>query len=391
MWQRFTDYSVWILFIAIIGLIVLLVIRNRVKDGFEKLPPEKRNERRHRFLSSVLLATGVTLIILIVLSAVVIIISREDVFAVITPEKMQEWLLTHGIIILAVIISSYLMFRLFRLVIPRIVAGSVMTRGKARHSKTWLENRTQALSSMLTGISGAIIGVVASFMILSELGVDITPLLAGAGIVSIVFGLGAQGLIKDFVSGVFILLEDRYNKGDVVKVAGISGQVEEVNLRRTVLRDLDGIVHTIPNGEITTASNYTRDWARVKLDVPVSYNEDLDHVFEVINRVGKELAQDEYFGKLVKTPPQVLRVQKFGDSGIDIRVLGETKPMNQWDVAGEFRKRIKEAFDEEGIEIPWPHVKLYLGDQAGSSIICKACSHPNPTGSNFCSNCGAKL
>ena len=391
MWQWFTNYSVWILFAAALGLILLIVVRNRVKDGTEKLPPEKRNDRRHRILNRVFLAAGLTLLALIVLAVVAIIISREGVLAIITPEKIQEWLLGQGIVILAYIISSLLIYRLVKLVIPRIVHRIVKTTGR-RHSKLWFENRTQTLSSMLGSILGIIIAVVALFMILSELGVDIAPLLAGAGVVSLVIGFGAQSLIKDVINGLFILTEDRYNKGDVVKVAGISGLVEEVNLRRTVLRDLDGVVHTIPNSEITTASNYTRDWARVNLNIPVSYNEDLDHVFEVINRVGKELAEDENFGKLIKTPPQVLRVDNFGDSSIDIKVLGETKPMNQWDVAGELRKRIKKAFDEEGIEIPWPHVKLYFGDsQKGDNIICKACSHPNPAGSKFCSNCGAKL
>jgi len=229
-------------------------------------------------------------------------------------------------------------------------------------------------------------------MILSEVGIDITPLLAGAGVAGIAIGFGAQSLIKDFLSGLFILLEDQYNKGDVVKIAGIAGLVEEVNLRRTVLRDLDGIVHSVPNGEITTASNYTRDWARVNLDVPVAYGEDLDHVMAVINRVGKELAEDEYFSKLVHTAPQALRVNNFGDSGIDIKILGETKPMMQWEVTGELRKRLKKAFDEAGIEIPWPHVKLYFGEgQTSEYLACKACSHPNLPGSRFCSNCGAAL
>jgi small conductance mechanosensitive channel len=234
--------------------------------------------------------------------------------------------------------------------------------------------------------------VVALFMILSELGIDIGPLLAGAGVIGIAVGFGAQSLIKDLLGGMFILIEDQYNKGDVVKIAGIAGLVEEVNLRRTVLRDLEGIVHSIPNGQITTVSNYTRDWARVKLDISVGYGEDMDHVFKVINRVGKELAEDKYFKDLIKTPPQVLRVQKFGDSGIDIRVLGDVRPMKQWEVTGELRKRLKKAFDDEGIEIPWPHVKLYFGEsQQGNTITCQACSQPNLAGSKFCANCGGKL
>ena len=248
------------------------------------------------------------------------------------------------------------------------------------------------MSYIFVWASALVISVIVLFMILTELGVDITPLLASAGIAGIAIGFGAQSLVKDFVNGMFILLEDQYNVGDVVDVAGIVGQVEEVNLRRTVLRDLEGILHTVPNGEIKTSSNRTRDWARVKLDMPVAYGEDLDNVFAVINKVGKELAEDEYFKTLIKTPPQALRVQDFGDSGIEIRILGDVRPQKQWEVTGELRKRLKRAFDEEGIEIPWPHVKLYFGEsQADNAVICKACARPNIAGSSFCSNCGKKL
>jgi small conductance mechanosensitive channel len=393
MWEWFTTNSIWFLSAAALGLTLLIFLRDRYRDRLAKSEPSKIQTRSHRVLNLIYLAAGGVLLALIVLAVVAIIISREGVLAIITPETVQEWLLSTGIVILAYIVFAYLIYRLLKLLIPRIVNRTIRATGKGRHSKLWFENRTQTLSSMLTSTIGVIIGVVVFFMLLSELGLgaSIAPLLAGAGVVGVALGFGAQSLIKDFLNGLFILLEDRYNKGDVVKIAGIAGQVEDVNLRRTVLRDLDGIVHTIPNGEITTASNYTRDWARVNLNIPVAYSEDLDHVFAVINRVGKELADDEKFGKLIKTPPQVLRVDNFGDSGIDIKVLGETKPMMHWEVTGELRKRIKEAFDEEGIEIPWPHVKLFFGDQSGESVICKACSHPNPAGNKFCSNCGGKL
>ena len=307
-------------------------------------------------------------------------------------DTVSNWFLEHGITIIIILVASYVIYRVVKAASQRVVSRYVRLRGKGRHSKLWFKNRAKTLSAIIASTLGIILFVVALFMILSELGVDIAPLLAGAGVIGIAVGFGAQSLIKDLLGGILILLEDQYNKGDVVKIADIAGLVEEVNLRRTILRDLEGAVHHVPNGQITTVSNYTRDWARVKLDVPVGYSEDMDHVFTVINRVGKELAEDEYFSKLIKTPPQVLRVQNFGDSGIDIRILGDVKPMMQWEVTGELRKRLKKAFDEEGIEIPWPHIKLYFGEsQKGNNIICKACSHPNLTGSKFCSNCGDKL
>jgi small conductance mechanosensitive channel len=277
-------------------------------------------------------------------------------------DTISGWLLDHGVPILIILVATIIAYWVIRAALRRVVTQYVRIKGKGRHSKLWFENRTRTLSAIISSTLGVLLFVVALFMLLSEVGVDIGPLLAGAGVLGIAVGFGAQSLIKDFIGGLFILLEDQFNKGDVVKIAGIAGLVEEVNLRRTVLRDLDGIVHIIPNGEITTASNYTRDWARVNLDISVGYGEDLDHVMAVINRVGKELAEDEHYAKLIMTPPQALRVNNFGDSGIDIKILGDTKPMKQWQVTGELRKRLKKAFDDEGIEIPWPHIKLFYGE-----------------------------
>lgn len=392
MWEWFTLNSIWFLSAAAIGITILIFIRNRFRDRIAKLKPEQNNTRRNRIIKrSFLYLIGILLVIMVV-AVVAIILSGEGANAAIGTEDIKAWLLEHGIIILAYIIIAYIIYRLVKLFIPRLVTGFVKARGKGRHSKLWFENRSKTLSAIVSSTIAVILSVIALFMILSEMGQDIGPLLAGAGVIGIAVGFGAQSLVKDLFSGIFILLEDQYNKGDVVKIAGISGLVEEINLRRTILRDLEGIVHSIPNGQITTASNYTRDWARVKLDISIGYNEDMDHVFAVINKVGKELAADEYFKELIKTPPQVLRVQNFGDSGIDVRILGDVRPMKQWEVTGELRKRLKKAFDDEGIEIPWPHVKLYFGEsQQGSPITCKACSNPNLAGSKFCSNCGGKL
>lgn len=392
MWDWFTANSIWFLSVAAIGITALIFIRNMFRDRISKLSPEENNRSRNRVIKRLFFYLIGMLLVIIVVALVAIILSSEGVNATISINGIQEWLLSDGIVILAYLIIAYFIYRLVRLFIPRLVGGIVKTQGKGRRSKSWIEKRSYTLSNMLTWAFGFVVGLIALFMILSKLGIDITPLLASAGVAGIAIGFGAQSLIKDFVSGTFILLEDQFNKGDVIKVAGIAGLVEEVNLRRTVLRDLDGILHTIPNGEITTASNYTRDWARVNLDISVGYGEDMDHVFTIINKVGRELAEDSYYKKLIKTPPQALRVQNFGDSGIDVRILGDVRPMKQWEVTGELRKRLKKAFDDEDIEIPWPHVKLYFGEnQSGSPTTCKTCSTTNLASSKFCSSCGGKL
>ena len=274
---------------------------------------------------------------------------------------VANWLVDHGIrILIIVVVGAVLWFALNKFLPPIVRRG--VSRTKYKESKEGIEKRTNTLVSIFRGVARVFIVVIGIMMILSEVGVDIVPVLAGFGIAGIAIGFGAQYLIRDLIAGTFIILENQYRVGDVARVADIAGVVEEVTLRKTVLRDLDGIVHHVPNGEIRTASNFTRHFARVNLDVSVAYDTDLDHAIRVINRVGKELAEDKEWRKLVKNPPQVLRVNNLGDSGIYIKILGDVKPMQQWAVMGELRLRIKKAFDAEGIEIPWPHTKVYFGN-----------------------------
>jgi small conductance mechanosensitive channel len=235
--------------------------------------------------------------------------------------------------------------------------------------KTAIKKRVKTLSSVLISTGATIIAIVAIFTILAEAGVNIAPALAGLGIAGVAIGFGAQSLVKDIFNGLLILLENQYGVGDVVQVAGVAGLVEEVSLRRTVLRDLDGIVHSVPNGEIKVASNFGKEWSRVNMKISVDYGEDLNHVIEVINKVGEEITEDPYWSQFILKTPQVLRVDEFEDSGIAIKILGDTKPLSQWDVMGELRLRLKKAFDEAGIEIPWPHIKVYFANsmpQAGT-------------------------
>jgi small-conductance mechanosensitive channel len=271
------------------------------------------------------------------------------------------WLANHGPNILIIVVVGAVLWFVLNKLLPSIVRRSV-ARSKYKESKEGIEKRTITLVSIFRGVGRVFIVVIGVMMILSEVGVDIVPVLAGFGIAGVAIGFGAQYMIRDLIAGTFIILENQYRVGDVARVADIAGVVEEVTLRKTVLRDLDGIVHHVPNGEIRTASNFTRHFARVNLDVSVAYDTDLDHAISVINRVGKALAEDEKWRKVIKSPPQVLRVDNLGDSGIYIKILGDVKPMQQWAVMGELRLRIKKAFDAEGIEIPWPHTKVYFGN-----------------------------
>ncbi len=392
LWYWFSANSVWILLFSALALAILVFGRPRLLARIQKHGHSTRARHLQRFCDAIIAVLDTVILLIIGAAAVALTLAREGPEAIITPESIKLWLMSHGLIILLIAAIAYLLFRLIRTVLPGIVESSMSARGRGRKAKEDLARRVQTLSGMLTTLAAIIVAIVALFMILGEIGVDVTPLLATAGVAGIAIGLGAQSLIRDMIAGLFILMEDQYNKGDVVKVAGIAGLVEDVTLKRTVLRDLDGIVHSIPNGEIKTASNYTKEYSRLNLDIPVAYGEDLERVIEVINRVGQEIAKDPLWGPKIRSAPQSLGVNRFGESGVEIKVLGDTKPMMQWEVMREFRLRIKKTFDQEHIEIPWPHVKLYYG-QTGTAptMLCTECQHSNPLDSKFCSLCGAPL
>ncbi|MDP3880422.1 MAG: mechanosensitive ion channel family protein [Dehalococcoidales bacterium] len=270
------------------------------------------------------------------------------------------WLLEHGIRILIILaIGAGLWLPLKKVMRTLIRRTIVKTRGESAQG---IEKRATTLANVFIGIGHVITIIIISLMILSELSIDIGPVLVGFGVAGIAVGFGAQYLIRDLIAGIFIVMENQYRVGDVARVAGTAGLVEEITLRKTVLRDLDGIVHHVPNGEIRVASNFTRHFSRVNLNISVAYGTDLDHAINVINRVGQELAEDVDWKSRIIKAPQVLRVDNFADSGIEIKILGDVKPIEQWAVMGELRLRLKKEFDSENIEIPWPHTKVYFGN-----------------------------
>lgn len=210
------------------------------------------------------------------------------------------------------------------------------------------------VSSVVRNTGRVAIVSVGGSMILEEVGVPIAPVLAGAGIVGLAIGFGAQTLVKDVISGLFILVERQFGVGDVIKVDGIAGSVEKMTLRATFLRDAEGTSHVIPNGEIRILSNLTKGWAQAILDVGISYADSIDHATRVLESIGEEMAADSKFGKLLLDKPVVLGVQELGDSAVVLRLTARTHPGKQFDVTRELRRRVKERFEAEGIELPYP-------------------------------------
>ncbi|HET7234546.1 MAG TPA: mechanosensitive ion channel domain-containing protein [Longimicrobium sp.] len=220
------------------------------------------------------------------------------------------------------------------------------------------EQRTRTLIGLLRSVGRVIIFVIFLFMLLSAIGLDLGPLLAGAGVVGLAISFGAQSLVKDVISGLFILIENQFGVGDVIRIGSVSGAVERMTLRVVVLRDVHGVVHIVPNGEIKLVSNLTRTWARVVLDVGVAYKEDTDRVVAVMREVGRELWDDPEWRPLLVEAVEVPGIESFNDSAVTIRITAKTLPLKQWDVARELRRRLKRRFDLENIEIPFPHQKL---------------------------------
>lgn len=277
--------------------------------------------------------------------------------------KTVEWAGNQGVKILIVLLIAALFQRFGTRSIPKAIEAYIRERARTEQQvvEAELGKRIKTLSGVLVKTFSIVVVLGATFMVLAQLGVNLAPLLAAAGVVGIAVGFGAQNIIRDIFTGVFIILENQYRVGDVVNIAGIGGLVEDINLRRTVLRDLDYKQHYIPNGEVRTATNMTKDKSRVNLNIGVAYEEDLERVMNVLNDIGREMAGDTYWGPLILEAPKAIRVDNFGDSAIEIKVLGETLPIRQWDVAGEYRLRVKKAFDRLGIEIPFPHRTIYWG------------------------------
>ena len=257
------------------------------------------------------------------------------------------------------LILAWLAYRLLGVLLRRIERSV----GPDDGTISLQEQRTRTLVGLARNVGIVVIAVITLFMVLQALGVQIGPLLAGAGVVGLAISFGAQSLVKDIISGLFILFENQFGVGDVIRVREVSGRVDRMTLRVVVLRDVHGVVHVIPNGEITMVSNLTRSWSRAVLDVGVAYKEDADHVMDVMREVGATLWDDPEWRPLLTEEITVPGIESFGDSAVNIRMMATTVPLKQWDVARELRRRLKRRFDAEGIEIPFPHRTFYWGEK----------------------------
>lgn len=272
-------------------------------------------------------------------------------------DSIMPWLFDHGIKVFLILAGAYLLNRVIHKIIEKSIR--LMVRPDNYTSKEAEIKREDTLIHIFAITIKTLLIILAVMMSLQEMGVMIGPMIAAAGIFGLAFGFGGQYLIRDIITGLFIIMENQYRIGDLVTLENVSGIVEEISLRKTTLRDIDGTVHHVPHGEIKTVSNLTKDYSIVIVEVGVSYKSDLDFVISVINTTGLELAEDLNWKVLIRKPIQFLRVNDFGESAIIMRMSGEAKVGERLTVAGEFRKRLKTAFDKEKIEIPFKQVVVH--------------------------------
>lgn len=281
--------------------------------------------------------------------------------AILTATK--DWVLTTGIKIVLIVVFTLILIKIIKVISKRL-SSVFLKRGEDEES----EKRAKTLTSVIQNFLIILVLVVAAITVIGQLGIEIAPLLATAGIAGVAIGFAGQSLIKDIINGFFLLLWDQIRVGDYVQISDKSGLVEMINLKMTVLRDWSGNVHYIPNGSIDIVTNMTKDYSRYVFEIGVAYREDVDEVMAVIRDVDSELRKDPDFKKDILEPIEIFGLDKFADSAIIIKARTTTKPLKQWRIGREFNRRLKKRFNEEDIEIPFPHTTLYIGqDKKGEA------------------------
>jgi small conductance mechanosensitive channel len=312
--------------------------------------------------------------------------------------EAADFAVTKPLRILVILLTAYLVVRLARRVVRRFVEHAkddgFQQRVAGVRRRTGLSlldtgavagprraQRADAIGNVLRSLTTSVVALIATLMVLGEIGLNLGPLIAGAGIAGIAIGFGAQTLVRDFISGFFMLVEDQYGLGDVIEVEGVSGTVESISLRATRIRDVTGTLWHVPNGTMTKVGNKSQEWARALLDIEVAYSTDIDHARTVIQRVANGMWEDpEYHRQIILEGPEIWGVETLGAHGVAIRLVVKTKPLEQWAVQRELRQRIKAAFDNEGIEIPFPQQVVWWRSDDGPEPEPGGTPEPDPGG-----------
>lgn len=282
-------------------------------------------------------------------------------------QKALEWILTELPSLIIFLIVILILLRVFNAGFNRI--GKMILKRSEEHKDKEAEKRVHTLMGIVKGVVKIVVWTVFFMTFLKKIGTDIGPLIASAGIIGLAVGFGAQELVRDVISGFFILLENQVRTGDVAIINGTGGLVEKIEMRTITLRDFSGTVHIIQNGKIDTMSNMTKEWSAMVFDIGVAYKEDVDNVMNVMRKVGEDLKSDPELGGSILEPIEIFGLDKFGDSAVVVKARLKTKPIQQWTIGREYNRRLKKAFDENNIEIPFPHTSVYWGENSGAFKI----------------------
>lgn len=286
-------------------------------------------------------------------------------------QKLLNWVIMELPSIAILIILFVFLMRLQIFIVHRLRKMAILRAHKAVNvDNDEAEKRINTLSGIVHGIGRILLWTIFILILLGKFNINIAPILASAGIVGLAVGFGAQELVRDFISGFFILLENQLRTGDMAIINGTTGLVEKIEMRTVTLRDASGVVHIFQNGKINTLSNMTKEWSAIVLDIGVAYKEDTDYVSSVMSEVGKELQNDPAFQDKMLEPVEILGVDSLADSSVIIKVRLKTKPMQQWAIGREYRRRLKYAFDKKNIEIPFPHISIYTGEATKPMPLC---------------------
>jgi len=356
--------------IPVVGLLVLMMVifwvaKRAVRRWATHMEEEDREhiEEIERWANQLISIIRYSAAIIAGLGAVLIVLRGLGIQGIpeVKWEQVTGWLLSHGVRIVFVLGGAYVVTRVLHLLITRLRIFIVPEEGPLAELAE-RKKRAQTVSRLMKTLVSVVVMGIAGLMVLREVGVDVTPILTGAGIAGLAVGFGAQNVVRDVISGFFLILENHVRVGDVAIINGKGGLVENIRLRTIVLRGLDGTVHVFHNGAVTELSNMTKDFSYYVIDMGVAYKENVDHVADVLREVGEELRNDPKFSASILGPLEILGVDAFADSAVVIKVRIKTVALQQWNVGRELRRRIKNTFDAKGIEIPYPHLSVYYGE-----------------------------
>lgn len=280
-----------------------------------------------------------------------------------TITRTLSWIITTIPSVLFILLLAIVALKALSMILHRIKKAMLASLQDNPTDSTEQEKRIETLMGILTSSTRLVLGIMVAMLVLRKIGIDIAPLIAGAGIVGLAVGFGAQELVRDVISGFFMLFENQVRAGDVAIVNGTGGSVEKVGLRTIILRDLSGVVHVFQNGKINTLSNMTKEWSAMVFDIGVAYKEDTDIVVAIMQEIAQEMQGEPAFGASILEPIEVFGVDNFGASAVVVKARLKTKPIKQWEVGREYRRRLKKAFDARRIEIPFPHQTIYWGNK----------------------------